>query len=291
MAKALPFDYLMAYRFTGLFHFVDFDEEGNDVSLPGDPDPRFMRMAKMKTGAHGLELWRGIRINQPTLMEEIGEATNVEIKVYGRVRREESPRRTFIFGVGDAKYLPVDLDATDSMVAHEGVLFRKWCLVGYEDEVGTVLYGYPGWWFKKNGEGDAVEWSGHNDESGDSVALCPSLDIAVNLVRRQQDLPSLKDVEEVIHAEEEVTRAKVARLGPSMQLTCPWCSARAFVPNGLNSHKNCHSIKDASELVCLHDGYVFGWWDEEDECWWSDTPLKEEDQTDPDKMPLPFSKG
>ncbi len=120
MARALDLRTLYSYRFGADFRSND----GRLVEL----DHGF---AKMATTPLGFEVWTGATPGS-VLMSKLQEATYVEVTMYAKDEGDDS--RVIKLAISKPEYLPIDLDAMDSSVALEGVVFLDFKILGITDE-------------------------------------------------------------------------------------------------------------------------------------------------------------
>jgi hypothetical protein len=160
MARPVPeFEFLHVFRFLLTFHFdVGHRSSGAEHFARHRCQEDLHRKRPVETllldskgiGAtvaavtsSGFEVWRAIRPGHK-LIEEIGEALSVDVELLGR---DGKPRRTVVMHLGEATYLPFGvgvelggrrvgrLDATDSEIALEGVVFRVFKIHSIVDTV------------------------------------------------------------------------------------------------------------------------------------------------------------
>jgi len=128
--------WLHVYRFNLRFYFTSamshLDYDTKDVGA----------MVAAVT-SRGFELWRGI-VPGKNLLQEIGEADKVTATL---MDQEGEAGRCVVMKIADPDYLPFGigielggqrvgrLDATDSEIALEGVVFRTCEVIGVEDDV------------------------------------------------------------------------------------------------------------------------------------------------------------
>lgn len=137
MAKATESQaWLRVFRFTLQFQFP-----GPLLNVQYDTTVGAMIAA---VTSRGFEVWRAIRPGAK-LISEIGESVEVSVTLHGR---EEGTGRRVVMSIGDPEYLPFGvgvelggqrvgrLDATDSDIALEGVVFRRVGIVFIEDMTG-----------------------------------------------------------------------------------------------------------------------------------------------------------
>lgn len=131
---------LFTYRFHARF-WKGYAPTGDPIDLGG------RGFASMEVGAEhcgmrmtpgGLEIWRGHEVEQPLLYDLIHEARTIEVVLFARDPEKKS--RVITMNIDKPKCLPFRLDAMDSSVAMDGVLFQETDLLGVTDEVRR----YPG---------------------------------------------------------------------------------------------------------------------------------------------------
>jgi len=145
MVKAPLHNFLHVFRFVLKFYFKQYGMDGDERT-----DERVEVYAPKDVGAtvtavtaRGFEMWRAIEPGKK-LINEIGEACRVTVNLRGR---EDEPERIVTLEIGEPDYLPFGvgielggqrvgrLDATDSSIALEGVVFRKTKITFVDDIV------------------------------------------------------------------------------------------------------------------------------------------------------------
>jgi len=127
--------WLRVYRFNLRFYF-----EGADGNVK-DYDTRDVGAVIAAVTSRGFEMWRGI-VPGKNLLKEVGEAKEVTATL---LDKEGKAGRTVVLFVSDPSYLPFGvgvelggqrvgrLDALDSEIAMEGVVFRTCKVMGVKD--------------------------------------------------------------------------------------------------------------------------------------------------------------
>jgi len=134
--------WLHVYRFVLRFYF------GTPLTHPGasgikDYDTKEVGAVVAAVTSRGFEMWRGI-VPGKNLLQEIGEAHNVTVTL---LDKKGEAGRVVVLKIADPSYLPFGigielggqrvgrLDAMDSEIALEGVVFRTCEVMGVEDDV------------------------------------------------------------------------------------------------------------------------------------------------------------
>jgi len=132
MAKAIDGqqNWLRVYRFLVDFH------------VPGRSTPLTVPCCVSALTPRGFEIWRAIEHGQRTLISLIGEATEVDVRLFDQ---EGTKWRRARMQIGDPDYLPFGVgielggqrvgrtDAMSSEIALEGVVFRYAVVTSVED--------------------------------------------------------------------------------------------------------------------------------------------------------------
>ena len=128
--------WLHVYRFNLRFYFEGVQGSHKDY------DTKDVGAVIAAVTSRGFEMWRGI-VPGKNLWQEIGEAKKVTATLLGR---KGETGRVVALSVSDPSYLPFGvgielggqrvgrLDAMDSEIAMEGVVFRTCTVIGVEDE-------------------------------------------------------------------------------------------------------------------------------------------------------------
>jgi hypothetical protein len=135
MAKHVEPMNLFTYRFHARF-WQGYDLSKEPIHMGG------LGFSSMEVGAKhcgvrmtplGFEVWTAHRVGQPTLFSQLHVARRVEVVMYSRDPEKKS--RVFVLDVAKPKHLPFRLDAMESSVAQDGVLFEDTTIVSVNDEL------------------------------------------------------------------------------------------------------------------------------------------------------------
>jgi len=134
MARVVNCDHLFTFRFHARF-WKGYAPEGDPIDL-GDQGFTSMEVGAKHCGIRqtplGLEVWTAHRVEQPMLFERLREARTVEVVLFSG---GEKKSRVITMNIDKPVCLPFRLDAMDSSVAMDGVLFQETEFVSMEDEV------------------------------------------------------------------------------------------------------------------------------------------------------------
>lgn len=148
MVKAQPFLNYYGYRFHALFyrdHALDKKEllpVTRRIDLGDESYDEPIGFSIIDHSPAGLELWTAHLVDEPLLFTKLEGVTSVEVILLPRPD-EGNPARVITYGrLASSRALGVSikprvvkLDATDSMVALDGVLFEDARVMGVEHRV------------------------------------------------------------------------------------------------------------------------------------------------------------
>jgi hypothetical protein len=135
MTRAIEVLNLFTYRFHARF-WKGYAPTGDPIDLGG------RGFASLEVGAErcgmrmtpgGLEVWRGHVVEEPILYDLIHMAKTVEVVLFSRDPEKKS--RVITMNIDKPRCLPFRLDAMDSSVAMDGVLFQETEVLHVADEI------------------------------------------------------------------------------------------------------------------------------------------------------------
>jgi len=134
MATRVSFEPLFSFRFHARF-WKGCVPTGEPINL--DFGFTLMEVGAKHCGVRqtplGLEVWTAHRVGQPMLYQQIWEAKSIEVVLFAPDPKQKS--RVILMNIDNPKCLPFRLDAMDSSVAMDGVLFEETGIIAIMDEV------------------------------------------------------------------------------------------------------------------------------------------------------------